>query len=134
MNVSFDLITEVNNVTYLEVDVTNVTDNLLRDNAVGLFKDDNVDVFGKHEFVNTRPWTAIPTIVILSIASFVGTAGNIMILLAIASSQNLRNVEAIFIVNLAISDLYVTLVADPMSIVGKFLFFLLSFNGGLLQW
>ena len=122
MNVSFDIITEVNNVTYLEIDVTNVTENLLRDNAsvTGLIKDVDVNVFGKHEFVNTRPWTAIPVIVILSIASLVGTAGNIMILLAIALSQNLRNVEAIFIVNLAISDLYVTLIADPMSIVGKF--------------
>ena len=120
MNVSVDIITEVNNVTYLEDDVTNVTENIITGTVSvnGVFR--GVDVFGKHEFINTRPWTAVPTIIILSIASFVGTAGNIMILLAIASSQNLRNVEAIFIVNLAISDLYVTLIADPMSIVGKF--------------
>ena len=49
MNVSSDIITEVNNVTYLEVDVTNVTENLLRDDVsvIGLFKDVDVNVFGK---------------------------------------------------------------------------------------
>ena len=142
MNISLENVTVVTNVTSLDLDVTTVSENLLRENvsanrlrenfnAVGLFKDTNV--FGKHEFVQSRPWTAIPTIVILSIASFVGTGGNIMILLAIASSHNLRNVEAIFIVNLAISDLYVTLIADPMSIVGKFHFCIFCFTLHLME-
>ena len=78
-----------------------------------------IGAFGKHEFIRTKPWTAIPVIVILSVASFVGTAGNILTLLAIASNKKLRNAEMIFIVNLAISDLYVTAIADPLSIVGK---------------
>ena len=78
-----------------------------------------IGAFGKHEFIRTKPWTAFPIIVILSAASFVGTAGNILTLLAIASNKKLRNAEMIFIVNLAISDLYVTAIADPLSIVGK---------------
>lgn len=78
------------------------------------------EAYGRHEFILTKPLTAIPTIAILSLASFIGTAGNVLTLLAIASSKNLRNVESIFIVNLAISDLYVTMIADPMSIVGKY--------------
>ena len=80
---------------------------------------DNPDVFGKHEFLNSKPWTAWPTIVVLSVASFVGTSGNVLTLLAIAMNKSVRNIESMFIVNLAISDLYVTTVADPMSIIGK---------------
>ena len=83
---------------------------------------DSARVFGKHEFLSSKPWAAWPTIVVLSFASFVGTVGNILTLLAIASNKSVRNVESIFIVNLAISDLYVTTVADPMSIIGKTIF------------
>ena len=81
---------------------------------------ENSGVFAKHEFLHTRPWAAFPTIVVLSVASFVGTAGNVLTLLAIASNKSVRNIESMFIVNLAISDLYVTTVADPMSIIGTY--------------
>lgn len=86
----------------------------------------SVDVFGKHEFLHTKPWAAWPTIVVLSLASCVGTVGNILTLLAIASNKSVRNVESIFIVNLAISDLYVTTIADPMSILGKNIYFCMT--------
>ena len=76
-------------------------------------------VFGKHEILNSKPWAAWPTIVILSLASFVGSVGNILTLLAIASNKSVRNVESFFIVNFAISDMYLTAEADPMSIIGK---------------
>lgn len=75
--------------------------------------------FGRHEFLTNNPWTAIPTILILFIASVGGTLGNVLTLLAVAMSKRLKNIETIFMVNLAISDLYVTAIADPMSIVGK---------------
>ncbi|KAK3581244.1 hypothetical protein CHS0354_032965 [Potamilus streckersoni] len=71
----------------------------------------------RHEFLNYNPNIVVPCIVILAMASVVGTAGNILILLAVATNKALRNVESIFIVNLAYSDLYVTLIADPMNIV-----------------
>ena len=75
--------------------------------------------FNRHEFVKTRPGLAVPCLIILVIASIVGTFGNILTLAVICTKSKLRNTESIFIVNLAISDLYVTLLADPMSIVGK---------------
>lgn len=76
-------------------------------------------VFAKLEFLSSNPWTAFPTVLLLFSASLVGTAGNILILLAVLTNKDVRTVESMFIVNLACSDLFVTTVADPMSIVGK---------------
>ena len=77
--------------------------------------------YGQHEFIYTKPVIAITCIIVLVLASVVGTCGNILILVVIATRKKVRNVESIFIINLAISDLYVTVVADPMSILGMFL-------------
>ncbi|KAL3851848.1 hypothetical protein ACJMK2_015550, partial [Sinanodonta woodiana] len=82
------------------------------------YTDSNGDhAYMRHEFLNSHPNIVVPSIVILAVASVVGTAGNILILLAVAMTKALRDVESIFIVNLACSDLYVTLIADPMNIV-----------------
>ena len=81
---------------------------------------DETGIFSKHEFVQSKPWTAFPVLVFLSLASFVGTMGNVLTLLAIAKNKSVRNVESMFIVNLAISDLYVTTIADPTSIIGEY--------------
>jgi len=70
-------------------------------------------------FVSSRPELAIPTVVVLILASAVGTFGNVLILFAVATKKMLRNVESIFIVNLAMSDLFVTTVGQPMSILGR---------------
>ncbi|WAR07884.1 MTR1A-like protein [Mya arenaria] len=78
-----------------------------------------VVLYGRHEFLRTRPGLAVPCIIVLGVASIVGTLGNLLILFVIATKRKLRNVESIFIVNLAISDLYVTVVADPMSLIAK---------------
>ena len=77
-------------------------------------------VFAKYEFVQTNPWLAFPVVLVLFAASLVGTSGNILILLSVLLCKNVRTVESTFIVNLALSDMFVTLVADPFSIVGKF--------------
>ena len=82
-------------------------------------------VFAKYEFVQSNPWLAFPIVLVLFAASLMGTAGNILILLSVLTCKDVRTVESTFIVNLALSDMYVTLVADPFSIVGKFL---LRFN------
>lgn len=75
--------------------------------------------FKRHEFITSKMEVALPCLLILSIATIVGTFGNIFILLSVFTRKTLRKVEGIFIVNLASSDLYVTLVADPMSIIGR---------------
>jgi hypothetical protein len=62
---------------------------------------------------------AIPILIILVIAAILGSFGNILILIAIFTTKNLQRLECIFMANLATSDIYVTLFADPLSIVGK---------------
>ena len=90
------------------------------DNVTGSQFDTNeYGAFGRHEFLQLNPWIAIPSIIVLAVASLGGTFGNVLTLLAVAFSGKIRHVEKTFIVNLALSDLYVTAIADPMSIVGK---------------
>jgi uncharacterized protein with PQ loop repeat len=62
---------------------------------------------------------AIPILIILVIAAILGSFGNILILITIFKTKNLQRLECIFMANLAISDMYVTLFADPLSIVGR---------------
>ena len=83
-------------------------------------KDSGHDIgFTKFEFFQTNPWLAFPIVLVLFVASLIGTVGNILILLSVLMCKNVRTVESTFIVNLALSDLYVTLIADPFSIIGK---------------
>lgn len=77
-----------------------------------------VVVYGRHEFLKSSAWFATPVVVIIALASVIGTFGNVLILIVIGTNKLGRNVTTTFIMNLAISDLFVTLVADPMSLVG----------------
>lgn len=77
-----------------------------------------VVVYGRHEFLKSNTWLATPVVVIIALASVTGTFGNVLILTVIGTNKLGRNVTTTFIMNLAISDLFVTLVADPMSLVG----------------
>ena len=84
--------------------------------------DTDLDFSGRYEpfeFLEVQPELYIVLVTVLVFASVVGTCGNVLILVAIATQRNLQNVESVFVVNLACCDLYVTLIADPLSIVGK---------------
>ena len=74
-----------------------------------------------YEFLEVQPALSILLITVLVIASVVGTCGNVLILVAIATQRDLHSVESVFVVNLACCDLYVTLIADPLGIVGKYI-------------
>ena len=78
-----------------------------------------VVIYGRHEFLKTRTLLATPLIVIIVADSVVGSVGNALILTVICSNKLGRNVTTIFIMNLAISDMFVTLIVNPMSLVGK---------------
>lgn len=91
--------------------VTNITD------------DDLALRFEPYEFLETQPGLYIFLITVLVFASVIGTCGNILILIAIGTQRDLQNMESVFIVNLACCDLYVTAIADPLSIVGKLRFY-----------
>lgn len=77
-------------------------------------------VFDRYEFVSESPGVGVLVLIVLIVASVVGGFGNLLILVSLWKSKTMKSLECIFIGNLAISDLYVTMVADPMSIVGKF--------------
>ena len=69
-----------------------------------------------------KPWIPILSLVILSLASLIGTGGNVLILLAVSTHRKLREGMSAFFINLAVSDLLVTTIADPMSAIGKYTF------------
>lgn len=81
-----------------------------------------METYDPHEFVSERTAIALPVILLLSIASVIGTLGNLLILTVVFMKRSWHHVEMTFIGNLAIADLYVTVVADPMSLLGRFIY------------
>ena len=77
------------------------------------------DLYEPYEFLDREPVLSTILIIILVIAATLGTGGNLLILTSVATQKDLQNMESIFIVNLACADLYVTMIADPFSIVGE---------------
>ena len=77
------------------------------------------ETFQTPEYAETNRWMTFTSVFILVIATLIGTGGNILIVLSIAVFRNLRYEESVFFLNLALSDLYVTVVVDPMSAIGK---------------
>ena len=75
--------------------------------------------FARNEFVSKQPELAVPVLIIVAVAALAGTFGNLLIMLSILRRHELHTVESIFIVNLACSDMYVTAIANPLSITGK---------------
>lgn len=80
-------------------------------------------VFSRFEFIAESPAVGSCLFAVLILASLVGAFGNLLILVALCKSKKMNSSECIFIGNLALSDLYVTIVADQMSIVGKYVVF-----------
>jgi len=70
----------------------------------------------------SAPRLTVPYISVISLASVVGTLGNLLVIGSLGSSvrcRNPRTVGKIFIVNLACSDLIVTSVINPVAVSGK---------------
>jgi len=76
---------------------------------------------GSTSLLYSAPALTVPYISVISLASVVGTLGNLLVIGSLSGSvrcQNQRTVGKIFIVNLACSDLIVTLIINPMAIAG----------------
>jgi hypothetical protein len=96
----------------------------MKDNtSVYINNEEKDSYFGQYEFIRNNPGLAIVSIILLSIASIVGTIGNILIPIVMIRMKELKKPRSVFIINLVIADLYVTLIADPMSIIGKYTVF-----------
>ena len=56
---------------------------------------------------------------LVGVALSVGTVGNILILVVTAGTRTMNRVGRDFVINLALADLCVAAVADPMCILGR---------------
>lgn len=68
--------------------------------------------------LDTNPTLAIVYIVIVGIALLVGTIGNVLIIIIFTVMRRINKSGKEFMVNLAIADLCVTAIADPLCILG----------------
>jgi len=69
----------------------------------------------------SAPVLTLPYISVISLASVVGTLGNLLVIGSLSGSvghRHSRTVGRIFIVNLACSDLIVTFVINPVAVAG----------------
>lgn len=67
---------------------------------------------------DTNPTLAIVYIVIVGFALLVGTIGNVLIIIIFTVMRRINKSGKEFMVNLAIADLCVTAIADPLCILG----------------
>ncbi|ELU11617.1 hypothetical protein CAPTEDRAFT_137001 [Capitella teleta] len=65
------------------------------------------------------PHVSIPYLTILGPAAVVGSLGNVAVLSAILLNHNLHKPQSVFLVSLAIADIIVTNVMDPLSVIGE---------------
>lgn len=68
--------------------------------------------------LDTNPTLAIVYIVIVGIALLVGTIGNVLIIIIFTVMRRINKSGKEFMVNMAIADLCVTAIADPLCILG----------------
>jgi len=69
----------------------------------------------------SAPSLTLPYVSVITVASVVGTLGNLLVIGSISGSvrrRNLRTVGKVFIVNLACSDLIVTSLINPVAVAG----------------
>ena len=67
-----------------------------------------------------EPEVVISSVVVLAIAAVSGTSGNLLLLVVLAKTKQIWSIETVYVVNLALSDLFVTAVADPAAILGRY--------------
>ena len=70
--------------------------------------------------LDSNPEMAIPYLIVVVLAIVAGTSGNLIILGTLLRDKVLRAGGNRFLINMAFSDLCVTMIADPMCILGKF--------------
>ncbi len=77
------------------------------------------NTLGGEEYVKDLLHVSAPYLLVTSLATVVGTLGNVLVLVTIATNRNLHRAGSVFMVNLAAADLLVTAFMDPLSLTGK---------------
>jgi len=62
---------------------------------------------------------------VVAVALIIGTMGNILILVVSATTRSMNRIGRDFVINLALADLCVATIADPMCILGNIVAFTL---------
>ncbi|XP_078680132.1 neuropeptide FF receptor 2-like [Branchiostoma floridae x Branchiostoma belcheri] len=84
--------------------------------------------YGQYRYIGLPPnlKQSVPVTVVFvscfSLIFLISLAGNLLVCLVVVKDRSLRNVTNYFVVNLAISDLLVTLLAMPVTLVSDILF------------
>lgn len=82
------------------------------------FNNGSTMIMRREPLLETNPKLAISYIVIVGIALLVGICGNVLILMIFTVMRGINKSGKEFMMNLAIADLCVTAIADPLCIVG----------------
>lgn len=80
--------------------------------------------YGSQESTGSTKWEqhplSIPYLLVMGSACITGIIGNLAVFGAIILNEKLHQVRSIFLVNLAVADLWVTAVGDPISLLGLY--------------
>ena len=77
------------------------------------------EAIGGHAYMGAHPYVAYTYLTYTSCLCLLGAIGNICVLSSFAVNKKLRLAQNTFLVNLALADLVVTTIGDPLSITGK---------------
>ncbi|KAK3582013.1 hypothetical protein CHS0354_039679, partial [Potamilus streckersoni] len=66
--------------------------------------------------IKTKYWLAVVYIALMALAIFLGTFGNIIILVVSIGAKTTNRVGRSFIINLAVADMSISAIVDPMCI------------------
>ena len=79
-----------------------------------------VIAYGGRAYMAALPHVSVPYLFILGPAAGLGTIGNAAVLAGILLNHNLHKPQSVFLVSLALADLVVNTVMDPLSILGEY--------------
>jgi hypothetical protein len=79
-----------------------------------------VEIHERHGLLTKSPFIAYPCLLALGISATMGSVGNFLVIFVILFDKTLHSPDTIFIANLAVSDMYMTLIAVPFSIIGNY--------------
>ena len=86
---------------------------------IHLLSDSMEEQIGGPAYMGARPYVAYTYLTYTSCLCLFGAIGNICVLSSFAVNKKLRSAQNVFLVNLALADLVVTTIGDPLSITGQ---------------
>ncbi|KAL3875779.1 hypothetical protein ACJMK2_033696, partial [Sinanodonta woodiana] len=73
----------------------------------------------QYPLIQTKYWLAVVYIILMALAIFLGTFGNMIILVVSIGAKTINRVGRSFIINLAVADFCISTMVDPLCIFGE---------------